>query len=142
MPECGYRVYQEHPWSGKTHHFTHFIPVWFLIAVHRALCTGRLIRHKGTVRQTGVRISQQLLAIGTQPASSAMLRPAIQTDHVCNRSLFLLKYLCRFLLFRIHNLRIVNHFKKIGLIIPWYCATLAVRCLPLISKALSPEINS
>jgi len=74
-------MFPEHPWAGVTHHDSNLFPSVTLVAMHRALGAGRLLKSETTAIQPQSGILEKFLALRTRIA--LMVIPAINLNHGC-----------------------------------------------------------
>ena len=75
--------------TGELHHFPDPAAIWFCVAVNGALLALRL-RIKGTIRQSLLRVGEQIGAVGTHLARlGAMILVAVHADKCGEYSLLL-----------------------------------------------------
>lgn len=88
MEQGRYRMVQQHAWSGISHHFAYTRFHIRFVAVYLAQAAGFLLLPERTLRQSCLRIVQQLPALRTQ-LPVPLLVPAVKAYHLFHCLLFL-----------------------------------------------------
>ena len=80
MPYRRHRMIQHHPWTSPSHHFSHTLTHFRLIAVHWTLLAGRLLISELTSIKTLFCICYMFRALLTQLLIS-LESPAVESYH-------------------------------------------------------------
>lgn len=82
-----YRVYKNHPWSGKSHHFTNLPTHIVLITMYGTRLTSRFFLSKRTLFEPEHRIVSQIQTLITQTATRFVSRFTIDAYHLVDNLL-------------------------------------------------------